>query len=277
MSKKKSGPRPEPESLALPLVGVDTHAHLDMEPFEEDLEAVLDRARASGVAAVGNVFLGPEAFAENKALFDGRHEVFFLLGIHPHEAVTCDDAALAAIAEAFRADGRLRALGEIGLDFYWEHSPRPEQERAFRDQLALARELDVPPVVHCRDAEEETLAILEDMGFADRPLLWHCFGQGPELAQELVDKGWHISIPGPVTFHKSELLRQAAARIPLDRLVVETDCPYLTPMPYRGKRNEPAYAVFTAAEIASLRLMAPAELWQRTGDTARAFFGLQGS
>ncbi len=274
MSKKNKPPLPAPESLGLPPVGVESHAHLDMEPFRDDLDQVLARARAAGVREIGQVFLGPAAYREGRSRFAAHEQVFFLLGIHPHDAVTCNHDALVAMDQAFAQDPRLRALGETGLDYYYMHSPMDVQQRAFRDQLALARERDLPVVVHSRDAEEDTVAILLDMGFAHRPLLWHCFGRDAAFAGRLLELGWHISIPGPVTFPKSQALREAAAIVPDDRLLLETDCPFLSPAPYRGRRNEPAYMVFTAQAVALARGVAVEEVWQRCGDAARGFFGL---
>jgi len=147
MSKKKPE-RPAPESLGLPATGVESHAHLDGSEFDADREAVLERARAAGVARFGNVFLGPERWAANRHLFAHRPEVFFLLGIHPCEAQVCDDAALAAMRAAFAQDDRLRAVGEIGLDFYWDDCPPDIQRAAFRAQLAMAREVGRPVVIH---------------------------------------------------------------------------------------------------------------------------------
>lgn len=284
MSKKKHKVRPEPESLGLPLCGVDSHAHLDMRDSDadeegrelpDDLDEVMQAARRAGVAGVGNVFLGPEAYEQGKALFAERPEVFFILGIHPTNALEYSSERLERMRRAFQADPRLRAVGEIGLDYYWDDAPPAAQEIAFRAQLNLARELDLPPVIHCRDAEAETLRILDDEGFAGRALLWHCFGSGPEMANELLQRGWTLSIPGPVTYRKAEELQAAVAVIPLDRMLIETDSPYLTPEPWRGKRNHPALVAFTAATIAEIKGLTPTEVWRATGDNARRFFGLE--
>ena len=272
MSSKKKVPLPE--TFNLPPVGVETHAHLDFPDFAEDLDQVVARARAAGVVWLGNIFLSVEAYRKHQLRLSAIQGMFFTLGVHPHDASTLTGDGLADMAALFARDGRLRAMGEIGLDFYWNHSPRDAQIRAFRDQLALARELDRPVVIHCRDAEQETLAILQEMGFAGRPLLWHCFGQGPELAGEILSQGWHISIPGPVTFPKSIALHQSVAHIPLARMVLETDCPFLTPQPFRGKRNEPAYLCYTAQAIAELRGQSIQEVWAACAETARAFFNL---
>lgn len=272
MGKKKE--RQQPETLGLAPVGADSHAHLDGRGF--DVDALLARARACGVRTVGNVFLGPRAYHEGRGLFDLHPEVFFLLGVHPHDvaAMTGDDLAL--MRDAFMADDRLRAVGEIGLDYYYDFSPREDQQLWFRRQLSLARELDQRVVIHCRDAEDDCLAILDSMGFGGRPLLWHCFGLGPDWARLITERGWHISVPGTVTYPRALELREAVKTIPADRLLLETDCPYLSPEPWRGKTNEPALLGFTALEIARLRGEDAAVLWERCGNNARAFFGLDG-
>jgi len=273
MSKKKIPPRPE--ELALPCVGVDTHAHMDYGAFDQDLDAVLDRARSAGVGWVGNVFLGPENFAANVGIFAARPDVFYLLGVHPHEATSADDAALSRMQDFFRTEPRLKAMGEIGLDYYYADKSPPEiQRKAFREQLALARALDVPVAIHSRDADNDVITTLLDLGFKDRPVLWHCFGKGRDLAATILAQGWHISFPGVLTFPKNEQVREAVAFAPLERMVLETDCPFLSPVPYRGKRNEPSYLAFVAAAAAECKNMDPAELWTRCGETARKFFGL---
>jgi TatD DNase family protein len=273
MSKKKAS-RTDPLSLNLPCVGVETHAHLDMADFAPDLKAVLAEARAAGVARIGNVFLGPEALEKSRGLFDAHPEVFFILGVHPHEAKDFAADTPERLRAAFAGEPRLAALGEIGLDFFWDHSPRERQAQVFRAQLLLARDLDLPVVVHSRDALEETFAILDKAGFAGRRLLWHCFGGGPKLARRILDRGWHVSIPGPVTYRRAEALREAVRIVPLERMVIETDCPYLAPEPWRGKRNRPALLAFVAAAVAEVKGLPVAEVWARCAETARAFFGL---
>ena len=272
---KKNKVREAPETLGLAPVGVDSHAHLDVERMRDDLDAVLARAAACGVARIGNVFLGLDACRKNRGMFVDRPEVFFLLGVHPHEAKELTPEQLAGMEQAFAEDARLRAVGEIGLDFFYDYSPREVQVEAFEAQLDLALKRDLPVVIHSRDAARETVDVLLQKGFRDRPLLWHCFGEGPELADELLGYGWHLSLPGTVTYKKNDPLREAAAMIPLDRMLLETDCPYLSPEPYRGKRNEPAYTVFTARAVAELRGCDMAEVWKRCGENAIRFFGLE--
>ena len=274
MSHKKVQ-RTDPLTMSLPPVGVDSHAHLAGSEFDADREEVLARAAACGVARIGNIFLEPAAFAEQKRVFDGHPEVFFVLGIHPCEGQTCDKGALGLMRQAFAEESRLRAVGEIGLDFYWDDCPKELQYQAFLQQLDLARELEKPVVIHCRNAEEETLALLEGRGFAGYPLLWHCFGGAPALARRIVRNGWHVSIPGPVSYPANAALREAVAVIPDDRLLLETDSPYLSPVPWRGKRNEPAFTVFTVRQMAEARGVSPEALWQLCGDNARRFFGLE--
>ena len=256
----------------LPFTGVDTHAHLDREEFNSDLKEVLERAEANGVSHIGQVFLSFEDYQFNRVRFAERGNIFMLLGIHPHDADKFTSAMLDQIQAAFEQDSRLKAVGEIGLDFYGNLSSREGQFRAFEQQLALAARLDRPVVVHSREAFEQTMSRLLAAGFSGRPVLWHCFGGGPDEAEQILGHGWHISIPGTITFPKNDRLREAVASIPVERLVLETDCPYLTPVPWRGRRNDPSYLPFTGLAVAEAKGMAPAELWTACGDTARKFF-----
>lgn len=273
--KKKHPPAPSPLEAALPAGGADTHAHLDMEHFSPDLPEVLARAFASGVSRIGNVFLGPDAYRKGRELFAAYPQVFFILGIHPNEGARCTPQAIAEMREIARSDARVRAVGETGLDFFWKDCPPETQAAAFRAQLRLARELDLPVVVHSRDAAGETMRILDDEGFDDYPLLWHCFGGDAALAEAILRKGRHISLPGAVGYPANSALREAVRRIPADRLLLETDAPYLAPLEWRGRRNEPAFTVFTAARVARERGMDPAELWAACGANAGRFFSLE--
>ncbi|MDP3427724.1 MAG: TatD family hydrolase [Humidesulfovibrio sp.] len=275
MSKNNKAPRPEPETFALPRLGVDSHAHLDLVDFDADREELMDRAQASGVARTGNVFLGPKAYRDNRRMFQNRPEIFFILGIHPGNADQYSPESAQDMRQAFKSDPRLRAVGEIGLDYYWDDHPRDMQEQVFRAQLRLAKELGLPPVIHCRDAFEDTLRVLLNEGFGERKLLWHCFGGDEAQARTLLDHGWHVSIPGPVSYAKNQDLQRAVAAIPLERLLLETDCPYLSAEPWRGKRNHPALLGFTALCVARLKGLAVDALWAATGKNAVDFFGLQ--
>lgn len=284
-SKKKLSPEEQREyalnlalSLNLPLGGVDTHAHLDDVQYAHDLEQVLAGAYAAGVAYIGNVFLSVADWQAGKARFElafpNFPHIFFQLGVHPNEANLWNKAEEAGIEQAIASDNTIKAIGEIGLDYYWKDKPAAMQKEVFAAQLRLAKKLDIPVSIHCREAEEDTLAILEAEGFKDFPLLWHCFGADASLAEYIVKQGWHISIPGTVSFKKNLALREALACIPLNRLHLETDCPYLAPEPFRGKRNEPAYVVFTAQVIAQNIGMDVKELWLNCGSNAKSLFGL---
>lgn len=261
--------------MGLPLIGIDTHAHLDLEHFlEEELGEVLAAARRAGVLDIGNVFLSVDAYEANRARFDAHPNVFFILGQHPNDTADFGPADIDRMRECFRSEPRLKAVGEIGLDYYWDKVPPEVQKQAFRLHLDLARELDLPVVIHSRDADEDTMAVLLEEGFKDRALLWHCFGGGLDLAESILDNGWHISVPGPVTYSRNQELRAATMFIPLNRLVIETDSPYLTPEPWRGKRNHPALVAFTAAKVAEVKAMRVEDVWHTTAKTARRFFGL---
>ena len=267
--------RPEPESLELPRVGVDSHAHLDLEDFDEDREELIRRALDSGVSRIINVFLGPDAYERGRGLFDAHPEISFLMGVHPNDADQLTDEIEERMRGHFAADPRLKGVGEIGLDYYWDRVTPEVQKEAFVRQLHMARELSQPVVIHSRDANGDTVDILEAEGFRDYPLLWHCFGAGMELAERIVANGWHISIPGTVTFRKlSDDVQAAVARIPFERLLVETDCPYLAPEPWRGKRNHPALSVFTARRVAQIKGRPVEDVWRIAGENARRFFGL---
>ncbi|WP_027177762.1 TatD family hydrolase [Maridesulfovibrio bastinii] len=271
MSKKK---RALPQTVGLNCPGVETHAHLDIESFPDELDEVIQRARECSIAKIGNVFLGISGYEENKHLFENYPEVFFILGVHPNEAESFTDRELEAIGEACRSDSRIKAIGEIGLDFYWSEVSQTAQYHAFRAQLSLAKELGLPVVIHSRDANEQSIRTLEEEGFSGLPLLWHCFGADTETAKRIIDNGWYISIPGTITYRKNELPQEAVKTIPLDRLVLETDSPFLAPEPWRGKRNEPAYVAFTARKVAELRGMDVNELWAACGENANRFFKL---
>lgn len=271
MSKKQRSYSPPPK---LPCVGVESHAHLNAHQFAEDLPAVIERARDAGVKYIGQVFLSPQKWYAEKDFFLPDPDMFFLMGIHPSEVHDFDETVLYEVRSIIEDEPRIKAVGEIGLDYYWKESPPDKQKIFFRKQLAIAKSLDLPVVIHCREAENDTFALLEDEGMHGRSLLWHCFGGAPAMARRILDAGWHISIPGTVTFPANTALRDSVAMIPADRLLVETDCPYLAPVPLRGKRNEPAYLGYTVAAMAEARGVLAEDLWKTCGDNGRCFFGL---
>ena len=242
---------------------VDSHCHIDGEAFDGDRDEVVRRARDAGVGAMLNVGTGDphsDDLRRAVAVAEQYESVFASVGVHPHDAKLYDDRAEEHLIELARSEKTI-AWGEIGLDYYYEHSPRDVQREVFRRQIRKARELDLPIIVHSRDANEDTVEILRDEygiqalngGRPDPSVgIMHCFGGTPEMARELLPLGFLISFAGNVTFKKAEDLRAAAKAVPLDRLLVETDCPFLTPVPFRGKRNEPSYVVHTARFLAEL-------------------------
>jgi TatD DNase family protein len=230
----------------------DSHAHLTMEPFDPDREAVITRAREAGLRHIVTVssYVGD---AEKCADLAARHDfIQFTAGVHPHEASLFTDDVAAAIREAARRP-KCVAIGEIGLDYHYDRSPRDRQREAFRAQIRMALELQLPIVVHTREAWPDTLAILRDERARDTGGVFHCFSGGPGEARHCLDLGFWLSFAGPVTFKNARDLAEAAAFAPLDRILTETDAPYLTPHPHRGTRNEPARVVLVAQRIAALK------------------------
>jgi TatD DNase family protein len=250
---------------------VDTHAHLDMAELAGDLEGVLGRARDAGVSRIVTIGTDEASSRAAVSLAAGREPVFCAVGLHPHEASRWS-AGLAAELLSLAASPKVVAWGEVGLDFYRMHSPRPAQERAFREQIGLAAQRGLPLIVHVRDAHEEALAILAQEG-ASRGV-FHCFSGNERLAERVLELGFYISLAGPLTFKNASKPVRVAERVPLGRLLVETDCPYLAPVPHRGRRNEPAYLVHTAARLAEIKGVEVAEVARATTRNAKNLFGL---
>src|SRR5213593_4079894 len=236
--------------------------------------AVLERARAAGGRCMGTIGIDVESSRAAVALAGREPDVWAAVGIHPHAAGLADEARLAEI-ERLAAAPRVVAIGETGLDFFRLLSPRDAQERAFRSQLALARRLRKPVLVHCRDAHEEALAILAEVPVGEGGGIMHCFSGDAGEARRCLDLGLLISLAGPVTYPNARSLPEVAKVVPADRLVVETDCPFLPPQPYRGKRNEPAYLAVTAARVAELRAEPLEELASRMSENARTLLRLR--
>jgi len=251
----------------------DTHAHLHFPDFAGDLDAVLQRARQAGVSRFLTIGTDVATSRAAVALAAREPDVWASVGIHPHDAVSADDAALAEIEQLASAP-RVVAIGETGLDFFRDLAPRDAQERALRAQLALARRVRKPVVIHCRNAHDETLALLASEGVRDTGGIMHCFSGDVSIARRCLDLGLLVSLAGPVTYPKPGALPEVARMVPADRLVVETDCPFLPPQGFRGKRNEPAHLAITAARVAELRGEPLADLAARMSENARALFRL---
>lgn len=238
----------------MPAPGVlfDTHAHLHGDEFATDRDAVLARARAVGVGRLLTIGTDPASSRQAVTLAAAHADVYAAVGIHPHDAARADEAALAEIAALLRAP-KVVAVGEIGLDYYRNLSPRETQLAALRAQLALARAVRKPVLLHCREAHADLLAVLAAEGAAEVGGIMHCFSGDLDIARRCLDLGLLVSIAGPVTYPNARRLAEVVRALPLDRLVLETDCPYLPPQPWRGQRNEPAYLAVTAARVAELR------------------------
>lgn len=255
---------------------VDSHAHVQARQFAGDREAVIARAAAAGVTEIVCASDDESASRDAVALAERHAGVWATVGVHPHEANSADDGTLARIAEV-AASPMVVAIGEIGLDYYRDRSPRAVQRDAFERQLTLADRLELPVVIHSRDAAEDTYTILrawQRRRGGPAHGVMHCFGYDGEWATRFLELGFLLSVPGTVTYPKAERGQQVAQMLPEDAMLVETDCPYLTPQPWRGKRNEPAYLPATVAFVAGLRGVPAERIATCTAVNARRIFGL---
>jgi TatD DNase family protein len=257
---------------------IDSHCHLDFPDFADDLDAVVERARLAGVDRMITIGTQVRKAARVAEIAERYEDVFFTVGTHPHEAAGPGAEDFAAMRE-FARRPKCVGIGEAGLDYHYDYAPRDIAQRVFRGQIALARELDLPLVIHARDADDDVAAILTDeMGQGRFTALMHCFTSSRALAETALDLGLSISFSGVVTFKKSEGLRAIARDVPLDRILVETDAPYLAPAPHRGRRNEPAFVVATASVVAEARGLKPDALAAATrANTLNVFLKLESS
>jgi TatD DNase family protein len=257
---------------------VDSHAHIDGPEFDLDRHEVIQRARDAGVSVILNVGTGdPHSGALERSieLAEKHADLYTAIGTHPHDSRLFDDQAEQRIVDLIHQSARVIAWGEIGLDFHYDNSPRDVQMDAFRRQLRLARAALLPVIIHTREAEVETIEILtSEWQGSGLPGIMHCFSGTSGLAEKAVELGMFISFSGIVTFKNADELRSIGTEVPLDRLLIETDCPYLSPVPYRGKRNEPAYVLEVARCLAELRGVSLEELGRITRDNFGALFKL---
>jgi len=256
-------------------VYIDSHCHLERETYGDTLEAVLARATAAGVThlvAVG-ASGGIAGAREAVALAARVPQVVAAVGLHPHEASKIHDADLAALRELLTAP-KVVALGEIGLDYHYDFSPPEVQRHWFRRLLQLGKDAAVPVMLHVREADSDVCQLLDEVGLSAKGGLVHCFTGGPHEAEAYLKRGFYLSIPGVITFRNADKLREAVRAIPLERLLIETDSPYLAPIPHRGKKNEPAHIVHTAAAIAPLKGMSAEDIGRITAQNAAVLYGL---
>jgi TatD DNase family protein len=255
------------------MIAADSHCHLTMKPFDEDRERVLARAAAEGVALLVTVPARKGDGPACVALAESDRRIWATAGLHPHEASAWDDAARAELREALGSP-RVVAVGEIGFDLHYNKSPKGAQERAFREQIAIAREAGRPIVIHTRNAVPETLAVLREENARDLGGVLHCFTENAAAAKALLDLGFYISFSGIATFPKATDIQESARLVPLDRILVETDAPFLAPVPHRGRRNEPAFVTETIRFLAAQRREDPEALAARSLENCRTAFRL---
>ncbi|NUN13645.1 MAG: TatD family hydrolase [Myxococcales bacterium] len=254
---------------------IDSHCHLDCRGDSVQRTAIIERAHAAGVVALINVE-SAETIEANRDTIAIAHEfsnVYAVIGVHPHDAKTATEEVISEIC-TMANDPKVVAIGEAGLDYYYNHSPRDVQQHVFRRWIRAAKELDLPLVVHSRDAEEDTVRILREERIDEGQVVIHCFSGSRDFGKRCLDLGCYLSIPGVVTFKNPGDIPDVVRLAPLDRILVETDSPYLAPIPHRGRRNEPAYVVHTARKVAELRDMSFTDLARETVNNTCRFFRL---
>ena len=256
----------------------DSHCHLDVDAFDgaDGVDAAVQRARDAGVLrmlAIGSGY-GFDSAPRAVAVADRHLDVWASVGVHPHDAALWSDEGW-NVLKTLAANKRVVAIGEMGLDFHYDNSPRDQQRDVFRTQIRWAKELHKPIIIHDRESAGETMAILdEEKAWEGRGVVYHCFTGNVATMEQIVERGGFVSIPGIVTFKNAADMREVATLVPLDRFFIETDSPFLTPVPFRGKRNEPARVGLVAAKVAELRGIPPEQVIQATWENANRFFGI---
>jgi len=252
---------------------IDTHAHLDMPEFEADLPQVIQRATEAGVCTIMTVGIDPPSCRRALEITEAYPNIFAIIGVHPHNAAEIGHRDLDDLQDLAHHP-KVKAWGEIGLDFYRNLSPRAIQQERFREQIRIAKKLKLPVVIHSRSATQETIACLQEERAREAGGVIHCFSGNAKTAKRYLDMGFVISIPGVITFTKAQELREVVKGLPSEGIIIETDAPFLAPVPHRGKRNEPAYVRFTAETIAQIRRQDIAEVAVFTTANARRVFNL---
>ncbi|MFC0190360.1 TatD family hydrolase [Fictibacillus aquaticus] len=251
----------------------DTHAHLNAHQFKEDQEEVIQRALDEGVEKIVVVGFDEQTIKDALLLAETYDFIYAAVGWHPVDAIDMTDEHLAWIEE-LAAHPKVVALGEMGLDYYWDKSPEDVQKEVFRRQIQLAKKVKLPIIIHNRDATQDVVDILREEDAREVGGIMHCYGGSLETAQQCMEMNFYISFGGPVTFKNARKVKEVAKDIPLEWLLIETDCPYLSPHPLRGKRNEPSYVKYVAETLAELKEIPLEELIQKTSDNAHRIFGL---
>jgi TatD DNase family protein len=251
---------------------IDTHTHLDDARYNEDREAMISRAREAGIGAFVTIGCDLATSRAAVALANQHDFVYASIGVHPHEVKHISDDWYDEFRRLVK-NKKVVAYGEIGLDYHYNHSPPKEQRQRFREQIQLARELNLPVIIHTREAQDDTIAILKEEKASEIGGVFHCFSGDAWLAKDALDLGFYLSFSGILTFQNATMLRDIAKNTPLDRVLIETDCPYLTPVPHRGKRNEPAYVTHVAKQLAAIHPeLSLEQIEQHTTENAKRLF-----
>ncbi|MEW8974433.1 MAG: TatD family hydrolase [Tissierellaceae bacterium] len=250
---------------------IDSHVHLDDERFDGDRDILIKSLKSNGIELVINIGADMKSSVDSIELAKRYDNIYAAIGVHPHSASEMTENTLDELRDMAKED-KVIAIGEIGLDYYYDNSPRDIQRKWFREQLELAKELDLPVIIHSRDATKETYDIIKEAQDGTLRGVLHCFSGSVEVAMEYIKLGFYISIGGTVTFKNSRVVREVAQAVPLDKFLVETDCPYLTPEPYRGKRNEPMFVKYAAEKIAEIRGISFEELSKATNKNTKELF-----
>lgn len=249
----------------------DTHAHLNAEQFDTDLEEVIARAKAEEVERIVVVGFDKPTITRAMELIEEYDFIYTAIGWHPVDAIDMTEEDLSWIKE-LSSHEKVVAIGEMGLDYHWDKSPKDVQKEVFRKQIALAKEVNLPIIIHNRDATEDVVTILKEEGAEEVGGIMHCFTGSAEVARQCMDMNFYISFGGPVTFKNAKKPKEVAKEIPNDRLLIETDCPFLTPHPFRGKRNEPSYVKYVAEQLAELKGLTYEEIASITTENAKRLF-----
>lgn len=250
---------------------IDSHAHLDDSRFDYDRDMIIKNLKNNGIELVINIGADLKTSIASVSLADKYDNIYAAVGVHPHSAKEMDNSTI-EILKSFAKRDKVVAIGEIGLDFHYDNSPRDIQRKWFKEQLKLAKEVDLPVIIHTREAAQETFDILKEAQDGSLRGVLHCYSGSVEMALEYIKLGFYISIAGPVTFNNAKVTKEVAKAVPLDKLLIETDCPYLTPMPYRGKRNEPMFTKYVAETIAEIRGITFDELAKATNKNTKELF-----
>ncbi|MFQ3904949.1 TatD family hydrolase [Staphylococcus sp. Mo2-7] len=255
---------------------IDTHVHLNAEQYDEDLEAVIERARDNGVDRMFVVGFDTPTVERTMELIDQYEFIYGIIGWHPVDAVDCTEERLEWIEKLARHP-KVIGIGETGLDYHWDKSPKDVQQTLFRKQIALAKRVNLPIIIHNREATQDCIDILKEEHAEEIGGIMHSFSASPEIADDVINKlNFYVSLGGPVTFKNAKQPKEVAKHVPFDRLLVETDAPFLSPHPYRGKRNEPVRVTLVAEQIAELRGVSYEEVCKQTTENAERLFKLEG-